>query len=47
MNCRDGVRYGTGEAFVQPALERSNFTLETGAHARRLVIEGKRCVGVR
>ncbi|MBK6575396.1 MAG: GMC family oxidoreductase N-terminal domain-containing protein [Sandaracinaceae bacterium] len=47
MNCRDGLRYGTGEAFVQPALKRPNFTLETGAHVRKLVFEGKHCVGVR
>ncbi|MCB9657552.1 MAG: GMC family oxidoreductase N-terminal domain-containing protein [Polyangiales bacterium] len=47
MNCRDGLRYGTGEAFVEPAKKRPNFTIETGAIARKLVFEGKRCVGVR
>lgn len=46
MSSRDGVRSGTGEAYVQPSLSRANFELEMRALVRRVVIEGGRAVGV-
>ncbi len=46
MSSADGVRYGTGEAYVQPSLKRPNFTLEMRALVQRIVIEGGRAQGV-
>ena len=40
MNCRDGVRYGTGEAFVQPALSRSQFHSRDGRARAALGLRG-------
>lgn len=42
----DGLRCSTAVAFIRPILERSNLTVKTGAHARRLLFEGPRAVGV-
>lgn len=41
-----GFRCSTAKAFLKPALRRSNLTLIKRAHCRRLVLEGKRVVGV-
>lgn len=46
MSCRDGVRSGTGEAYVQPSLSRANFSLEMRALVHRVVIENSRATGV-
>lgn len=46
MNARGGLRYSSSEAYVQPALARSNFQLSTGAVVSRVVIENNRAVGV-
>ncbi len=46
MSAADGVRSSVGECYVEPALERPNFTVETGALVRRVVIENGRATGV-
>ncbi|BAT57536.1 oxygen-dependent choline dehydrogenase [Variibacter gotjawalensis] len=42
-----GRRVSAAGAFLKPAMKRSNLTVRTGAHATSLILEGKRCVGVR
>lgn len=44
---RRGTRVGIGNAYLAPARRRRNLTLLTGAEAASLILEGKRCVGVR
>ncbi|MGB9338362.1 MAG: GMC family oxidoreductase N-terminal domain-containing protein [Polyangiales bacterium] len=46
MSCRDGLRSGTGEAYVKPSLSRPNFNLEMRALVQRVVIEHGRATGV-
>jgi choline dehydrogenase len=46
VNQRRGLRVSAAKAFLKPALSRPNLRLVTGAHARRLVIESGRVVGV-
>jgi choline dehydrogenase len=43
---KKGRRWSTAKAFLEPAMKRSNVTVETGAQVSRLILEGKRCVGV-
>lgn len=42
----EGQRQSTAVAFLRPALEHGNCTVTTQAHARHLLFEGERCVGV-
>jgi choline dehydrogenase len=42
-----GFRMSTAKVYLDPARARRNFRVETGAHARHLLFEGTRCVGVR
>jgi len=44
--CKGGERYGTAKAFLRPALERPNLTVETGVLTTRILIENGRAVGV-
>ncbi len=46
VNAKDGLRYSTSEAYVHPHLDRPNLTVVSGAHARRVLFEGTRAVGV-
>src|ERR1700712_1288441 len=46
VNQRGGIRWNASKAYLRPAMKRSNLTIITGAHTQRLVMEGKRCVGV-
>jgi choline dehydrogenase len=46
MNQRGGRRWGATKAFLRPALARPNLTVITEAHVRKLVLEGKRAVGI-
>lgn len=39
-------RMSTARAFLNPAKSRPNLTVHTGAHATRILFEGKRAVGV-
>jgi choline dehydrogenase len=41
-----GRRSSTASAYLEPALGRPNLTVETGAHATRVLIEGGRAVGI-
>ncbi|MBX9840744.1 MAG: GMC family oxidoreductase N-terminal domain-containing protein [Xanthobacteraceae bacterium] len=43
---RDGRRCSAAVAYLRPALERENLTVETGALVTRIVLEGARAVGV-
>ena len=42
----DGRRCSTARAFLHPARRRANLHIQTDAHARRVIFEGKRAVGV-
>jgi choline dehydrogenase-like flavoprotein len=46
VNQRNGRRWSAARGFLKPALSRSNLKVETGAHATRILFEGKRAVGV-
>jgi choline dehydrogenase-like flavoprotein len=51
VNCYEvtqkcGERWSTARAFLQPALERPNLTVLTGAHAERVLFDGQRAAGV-
>ena len=41
-----GRRWSSADAFLHPVRDRPNLTVETGAHARRVLLEGGRAVGV-
>ena len=43
---RNGRRCSAAAAYLRPALERDNLTIETDALATRVLIEGNRAVGV-
>ncbi len=43
---RDGYRSSAATAFLKPAKKRGNLTVETGAHARRVLTQGTRATGV-
>ncbi|MDA9505868.1 alcohol dehydrogenase [Bradyrhizobium sp. CCBAU 11386] len=43
---RDGERFGTGKAYLRPALTRANLTLKTGVRVTRIIIERSRAIGV-
>ncbi len=46
LTVRDGERFGTGKAYLRPALERANLTVVTGVTVTRLIINGQRAAGV-
>ena len=41
-----GRRWSAANAYLKPALQRRNLELRTRAHVRRIVMEGRRAVGV-
>ena len=43
---RNGERFSAAKAYLTPNLGRSNLTLHTGVHVTRVVLDGKRAVGV-
>ena len=43
---RDGERFGTGKAYLRPALTRANLTLKTSVRVTRIIIERSRAIGV-
>ncbi|GKX35522.1 MAG: choline dehydrogenase [Rhizobiaceae bacterium MnEN-MB40S] len=43
---KDGKRWSTSRAFLQPVLDRKNLTVETGALTKRIIVENERAVGV-
>ena len=46
MTQKEGRRWSTARAFLDPARGRSNLRIETEAHTTRILLEGKRAVGV-
>nr|MCH9670615.1 GMC family oxidoreductase N-terminal domain-containing protein [Gammaproteobacteria bacterium] len=44
---RNGRRMSTAHCYLAPARKRRNLTIETNALTDSLILEGKRCVGVR
>ena len=47
FNIRNARRWSAAAAYLRPALDRPNLTVETGALTQRVVFEGGRAVGVR
>ena len=43
---KNGERFSAAKAYLTPNLGRKNLTLMTGAHTTRVLLEGKRAVGV-
>lgn len=43
---KDGRRHATGAAFLTPIRERANLRIVTGAQVSRVILDGKRAVGV-
>jgi choline dehydrogenase len=43
---RNGFRMSASRAYLWPAMKRRNLRVETGAHATRLLFEGRRATGV-
>jgi choline dehydrogenase len=46
FSIKDGERHSTARAYLAPILQRPNLQLLTDAHARRLIFDGTRCIGV-
>lgn len=46
VTIRNGRRWSAARAYLEPARERPNLTILTGAHAARLEIRGKACTGL-
>ncbi len=46
LTIREGKRWSTASAYLRPALERKNLTIESHAHVSRVLFEDKRAVGV-
>lgn len=44
---RNGERCSAAAAYLHPAIGRPNLTVVTGAHATRVVVDGKRATGIR
>ncbi len=43
---RSGWRASASAAYLKPAMKRANLTVETGAHATRILMQGARATGV-
>ncbi len=46
MTVHDGIRWSAANAYLRPAMKRGNVRLITRALARRVLLEGRRAVGV-
>jgi choline dehydrogenase len=46
VTMKNGKRQSTARAFLDPIRSRANLTIETDALVSKLILEGKRCVGV-
>ncbi len=46
MTVKDGVRWSTANAYLKPALGRPNLEVVSGALTKRVVLEGRKAVGV-
>jgi len=47
MTVRGGVRESTARAYLRPAMKRKNLTVTTSALVDKIILEGKRAVGIR
>jgi choline dehydrogenase len=45
-NIKDGVRMSTSRAYLDPARDRKNLAIETGGNIVRVLLEGKKAIGV-
>ena len=46
MTVKNGMRWSTASAYLKPALQRPNISIEMHALTHRILMEGKRAVGV-
>ena len=46
MTVHNGFRWSAANAYIRPAARRANLRIETGAFARRILLEGRKAVGV-
>ncbi|HLN77187.1 MAG TPA: GMC family oxidoreductase N-terminal domain-containing protein [Nocardioidaceae bacterium] len=46
VTCHKGRRWSVAKAYLEPAMDRPNLTVRTGALATRVVVEGGQAVGV-
>ncbi|MEH6580017.1 MAG: choline dehydrogenase [Amphritea sp.] len=46
MTVKDGVRASTSNAYLRQAMKRSNLTLISGVLSRKVIMDGKRAVGI-
>lgn len=46
INVRNGQRCSAADAFLRPAMRRANLKVETGALVTRILIDGRRAVGI-
>ena len=46
VTIKDGRRMSTAHCYLRPAMKRPNLEIVTEAQTRRLLLEGRRCVGV-
>lgn len=46
MTVRNGVRWSTANAYLKPAMKRHNLKVVSGALSQRIVLDGKKAVGV-
>ena len=46
ITTRNGLRESARTAYLRPALRRANLSVETGAHAQRILFDGRRVAGV-
>ncbi|WP_299586941.1 choline dehydrogenase [uncultured Microbulbifer sp.] len=47
MTVKDGKRWSTANAYLKPAMQRPNLTVLTHATVHRVLLEGKRAVGIK
>ena len=47
MTVKDGVRWSTANAYLKPAMGRPNLTVVTKALTEKILLEGKKAVGIR
>lgn len=43
---KDGERWGVARGYLQPVMQRENLTVITGARVQRVLLDGKRAIGV-
>jgi choline dehydrogenase len=46
MTVHDGLRWSAANAYLKPALKNGKVKLQTGARARKILLDGKKAIGV-